>query len=68
MVANPPETGIPLTAAGRFLPCRPALNPQKDVFSVRLRLSASGHHMLSQKLLVDVGVYMFAGENRPSAA
>jgi hypothetical protein len=68
MAANPPETGIPLTAAGWFLPSRQAPNPQKDVFSVRLCPSASGDHILSQKLLVDVGVYTFTGENRPSAA
>jgi hypothetical protein len=61
MATNPPETGIPLAAAGRFLRYRPALNPQRDIFSVRLRPSASGDHMLSQKLLVDVGVYTFAG-------
>ncbi len=68
MAANPQETGIPLTAAGRFLRCRPALNPQRDVFSIRLRPLASGDQMLSQKLLLDVGVYMFAGKNRPSVA
>jgi hypothetical protein len=44
------------------------MNPQKDVFSIRLRPSVSGDHMLSQKLLVDVGVFTFAGENWPSAA
>jgi hypothetical protein len=39
------------------------LNPQKDVFSIRLRPSALGDHMLSQKLLVDVGVFTFTGKN-----
>jgi hypothetical protein len=67
MAANPPETGIPLTAAGQFLRCRPVLNPQKDAFSFRLRPLALMDHILSQKLLVDVGVYTFAGRNRPSA-
>jgi hypothetical protein len=41
------------------------LNPQEDVFSIRIRPSAPGEHMLSQQLLVDVGVYMFTGENQP---
>jgi hypothetical protein len=68
MVANPPKTGIPLTAAELFLRCRLVLNPQKDVFSVRLHPLAQGEHILSQKLLVDVGIYTFAGGNRPSAA
>jgi hypothetical protein len=62
MVANPPETRIPLTAAGWFLRCRPALNPQKDVFSIRLRSLALEDHILSQNLLVDVGADTFAGK------
>ncbi len=62
------RNGIPPTAAKRFGRRRPALNPQKDVFYVRLRPSAWGDHMLSQKLLVDVSVFTFAGKNRPSAA
>jgi hypothetical protein len=57
MVACPPETRIPPTAAGRFLRCRPALNPQKKVFSIKIHPSAPGDNVLSQKLLVDVGVY-----------
>jgi hypothetical protein len=68
MAANPPKTRIPPTAAKRFGRRRAALNLQKDVFSIRLRPSASGDHMLSQKLLVEVGFFTFAGENRPSAA
>jgi hypothetical protein len=60
MVANLPETRIPPAAAGRFLLCRPALNPQKDTFSITIHPSASGDHMLSQKLFIDVSVYMFA--------
>jgi hypothetical protein len=56
------------TAAKRFGRRRPALKPQKDVFSVRLRPSASGDQILPQKLLRDGGVFTFAGENRPSAA
>jgi hypothetical protein len=67
MAVNPLETRIPLTAAKRFGRRRPALNPQKDVFSVRLRPSALGDQILPQKLLRDGGVYTFAGENRPSA-
>ncbi len=63
-----PKTRIPATAAKRFGRRRPALNPQKDVFSIRLRPLASGDHMLSQKLLVEVGFFTFAGENWPSAA
>ncbi len=55
-------------AAKWFERRRSALNPQKDVFYVRLRSSAWGDHMLSQKLFIDVGVSTFAGENRPSAA
>jgi hypothetical protein len=54
MSANPLETRIPPTVAKLFGRRRPALNPQKDVFS-----SASGDHMLSQKLFVDVGVFTF---------
>ncbi len=57
MVADPPETRIPPTAAGWFLRFRPALNPQKNVFSIKIRPSALGDNMLSQKLSVDVGVY-----------
>jgi hypothetical protein len=68
MAANPPKARILPTAAKGFGRRRPALNPQKDVFSIRLRPSTLGDHMLSQKLLVDVGVFTFAGENRPSAA
>jgi hypothetical protein len=67
MAANPPETGILQTAAGWFLQRRPALNLQKDVFSVRLCPSASEDHILSQKLLRNIGVYTFACENHPSA-
>jgi hypothetical protein len=43
---------------------RPALNPPKGIFSIRLRPFGSRDHMLSQKLLVDVGVGTFASENR----
>jgi hypothetical protein len=49
------------------LRCRLALNLQKDAFSIRIRTSAPVDHVLSQKLLVDVRVYTFAGENQPSA-
>jgi hypothetical protein len=31
-------------------------------------IEASGDHMLSQKLLRDVGIYTFAGENLPLVA
>jgi hypothetical protein len=44
------------------------LNLQKDAFSVRIFPSAPEDHILSQKLLRDVSVCMFATENRPSAA
>jgi hypothetical protein len=67
-MANLPETGISPTAAGQFLRCWLALNPPKDVFSIRICPSAPGAHKLSQKLLVEVCIYMFASENRPSAA
>jgi hypothetical protein len=65
MVANLPETGILPKVAEWFLRCRPALNLQKDVFSIRILPSAPRDHILSQKLLIDVGVYTFAGKNRP---
>jgi hypothetical protein len=39
MVANLSNTRIPPTATKRFGWCRPALNPPKDVFSIRLRPS-----------------------------
>jgi hypothetical protein len=68
MAANPPKTKIPPTAARQFGRRRPALNPQKDVFYVRLHPSAWGEYMLSQKILTDVADYTFAGENWPSAA
>jgi hypothetical protein len=68
MVANLLETRIPPTAAKRFGRHRLALNLQKDVFYVRLRPSAWGDHMLSQKLLLNDGVFTFAGKNQPSAA
>jgi hypothetical protein len=68
MAANPPKARIAPTAAERFGRRRLALNPQKDVFYVRLRPSVWGDHMLSQKLWVDVGNYTFAGGNQPLAA
>jgi hypothetical protein len=43
-------------------------SPKKDIFSVRIHPSAPGNHILSQKLLVDVGVYKVTGKNQPSAA
>ncbi len=54
MTANPPETRLPPIAHGSFLRCRPMLNLQKDIFSIRIRSLAPGDHMLSQKLFVDV--------------
>jgi hypothetical protein len=68
MAANPPKTRILPMAAKRFGQRRPALNPQIDVFYVRLCPSARGDHMLSQKLLLNDGIFTFAGENGPSAA
>ncbi len=41
MAANPPKIGIPPTAARWFQWCRPALNPLKGIYSIRLR--PSGH-------------------------
>jgi hypothetical protein len=40
----------------------------KDIFSFRIRPLAPGDHILSQKLLVDVSVYTFGGENQPTVA
>jgi hypothetical protein len=65
MVANLPETRILPAAAGRFLLYRPALNPQKDIFSITIRPLASVDHMLSQKLFEDVSGYTFADKNLP---
>jgi hypothetical protein len=41
---------------------------RRAIFSVRIHPLAPGDHVVSQKLLVDVGVYTFACENQPSAA
>ncbi len=43
--------------------CRPALNLSKDVFSIRICPLAPGDHIMSQNLLVDVGVYTSIGVN-----
>ncbi len=68
MAANLPETGILPTAARWFLQCRPALNPPKDIFFIRIRPLAPGDHILSQKLLLDISVYTFASKNQPMVA
>ncbi len=39
------------------------VNTLNDVFSVRISSLHLGEYMLYQKLLVDVGVDTFAGEN-----
>ncbi len=44
------------------------LNPSEDIFSFRISPKDPGNHMLSQKLLVDIGVDPFAGGNRQSVA
>ncbi len=41
---------------------------KKTYFMSGYVLRLGGDHMLSQKLLVNDGVFTFAGENRPSAA
>jgi hypothetical protein len=40
----------------------------KDILFARIRPLDKGDHMVSEKLLVDVSLNMFAGENRSSAA
>jgi hypothetical protein len=47
---------------------KPALNPPKEVFSIRIRPSALRDHILSQKLVVDVGVYTFPAKKQSTAA
>jgi hypothetical protein len=66
MAANPLKIGITLTAGGRFKWCRPMLDPPKDVFSVRLRPSGPVDYMLSEKILDNVSVDMFAGKTAVS--
>ncbi len=48
--------------------CGPALNLPKDVFSPRIPPLDLKDLMLSQKLLVNVGINMLAGRNQPWAA
>jgi hypothetical protein len=43
-----------------------ALNLLKDIFFVRIHPLDPGDHSLSQMLLVDVGVDLFACEKQPS--
>jgi hypothetical protein len=68
MAANPLESSIPPTAAWWFWWCRLALNLLNDIFSIRICPPDLGDNMLSQKLLVRVGIDMFAGEHWPSGA
>jgi hypothetical protein len=68
MVANPLESRILPTAARWFGQCRPALSPLKGVFLLGIHHLGPGDHMLSQKLLVEVGVEMFAGLWPPKSA
>ncbi len=68
MAANPPETEIPprpltdLGGVGRRWIRRRAYFPSGYV------PLDPGDHMLSQKLLKDVGIFTFTGKNRPSVA
>jgi hypothetical protein len=68
MAANPPEIRISPVAAGRFLRCRLALKLPKEVFSIGIHPLGPGDYMPSQKLFIDVSVYMFTSDNLPSAA
>jgi hypothetical protein len=63
MEANPPKARIPQTAARQFWWCGPVLNLPKEVFSIRIRPLTLTEFMLSQKLLVDVGIDTFTSEN-----
>ncbi len=62
MAANPLEFRILPTAAEWFWRSGAALNLPKDVFSVRICPLGPGDHMLSQNLLVNVGIDPFAME------
>ncbi len=48
--------------------CWAILTLLKEVFYIRINPLDVEEYMLSQKLLVDVGIDTFAGENQPSAA
>jgi hypothetical protein len=63
IAANLPKIGIPLTPVGHFQQCRPALNPPKDIFSIRIHPFDPADYMLPEKLLKGVNVDMFASEN-----
>jgi hypothetical protein len=63
MMANSPESRTLQRAAERFWWCGLSLNLLKDVFSISLHPLDLREYMLSQKLLVDVGIDMFASEN-----
>jgi hypothetical protein len=63
MGANAPESTIPPTTAERSWWFALALNLPKDMFFARIHPLNPGDKMLPQKLLVDIGVDMFTGEN-----
>jgi cyanate lyase len=45
-----------------FWRCGQALNPPKDIFSIRIRPLDLGEYILSQKLLVDIDFDKFASK------
>ncbi len=63
MVANPLESRILATATGWSWWCGPVPNLLKNIFSIRICPLDPGDHMLSQMLLVGIGVNKFVGEN-----
>jgi hypothetical protein len=62
MTAILPESRIQPIVAGWSWQYGPVLNSPKYILSIRIRPLDLGDHMLSQKLLVDVDIDMFAGE------
>jgi hypothetical protein len=63
MAVSLPVSRIPPATAMWSRRCRQTLNQQK-VFFARIHPLDPGDHMLSQKLLVDINVNMFANGNR----
>ncbi len=61
IAADQPESRIPPTTAGWTLWCRPALNLPKDIFYIRIRPLDPGDNIMSQKLLVHIGIDLFVG-------
>jgi hypothetical protein len=66
MAANPPESRILPRNVGWPWRHGPALNPPDDLFCIKICPLNPGDHMLSQKLLVDVGTDPFGGGNNRS--